>query len=400
MDKKLRIMLNSNAPYAPSGYGQQVRQFLPLIAKEGYPTACINFFGLEGGIINLDGITMYPRIASQWGDDAMLNHSKHFNADVVFTLQDIWTLDVNTLKQLATNKKRWIPIVPIDHEPVPPAIKERLNFAYRIVSYAPFGEKELKRQGMHSTYIPHTVETDIFKKMDKSEIRKGLGIPDDVFLFGMVAANKDMPPRKSFQEVMDAFARFHKEHPKSAIYFHTLTKQAGGFPIEEYAKVLGISDVIYHVEPYEQLYLIDAGSMARVYNSFDCLLIPSQNEGFGVPIIEAMACEVPVITTDFTAMRDLVEDGKTGYKVKVERKRFTPLLSYVAVPDVDDLYKKMEKMYETDREKMGKAGRKFVVENFDLNVVWERHWKPFLSKLEKEVYPQVTIPVKEKIEVS
>jgi glycosyltransferase involved in cell wall biosynthesis len=385
-EKKLRVMLNSNSPWSPSGYAQQVLQFLPRIQQEGYPTAMIDFYGLEGGRIMLDGVMHYPKIASQWGDDAMINHGKHFNADVIFTLQDIWVLDVNTLRILAEQKRRWIPIVPIDHEPMPPAIKERLRLAYRIVTYSKFGHEEAQRQGFHSTYIPHTVPTKVFYKYPKNEVRKAMGIPEDIFLFGMVAANKDNPPRKSFQEVMDAFKLFHDAHPKSGLYFHTLTKQAGGFQIEEYAKVLGIENCVYHGDPYDMLYLVGETDMPKIYSSFDCLLAPSQNEGFGVPIIEAMACEVPVITTDFTAMRDLVENGKTGYKVKVAYKRFSPLGSYVAIPDWMDIHDKMEKIFVDDRERMGKAGRKFVIENHDLDLIWNNNWLPFLSVLEKEIY--------------
>lgn len=383
---RLRVMVNTNAPFCPSGYGQQARMFMPKMVKEGYPTACIAFYGLEGGILNLDGMWMYPKIGSQWGEDAMLYHSNHFKADVIFTLQDIWTLDPNALRQLAKEGKRWIPILPVDHEPIPPAILDRCRMAYRVVSYSPFGHEELLRHGYHSTYIPHTVDMNAYQKRDRSEARKRLGIAEDVFLFGMVAANKDNPPRKSFQEVMDSFKLFHDKHPKSALYLHTFTRQAGGFPIDDYAKVLGIQDVVYHGDFYDMMFNIQPEDMSYIYSCFDCLLAPSQNEGFGVPIVEALACEVPVITTDFTAMRHLVEDGVTGYKIKVAYKRFTPLLSYVAIPDVADLYEKMEKIYTDDRVKMGKAGRKFVEENFELEMVWQNHWIPFLRALEKEIY--------------
>jgi glycosyltransferase involved in cell wall biosynthesis len=398
MSKKLRILMNTNGPWCPSGYANQAAQLLPLMAKEGYETACIAFYGLEGGIINLDGVWYYPRIASQWGDDAMIQHSKHFNADVVFTLQDIWTVDPKTFRTLHENGKKWIPIVPIDHEPIPPGIHDRLRAAYRIVSYSPFGYRELKRVGLHSTYIPHTTDTSYMKKLDKAEMRKQMGIPEDVFLFGMVAANKDNPPRKSFQHVMDSFKEFHDRHPKSAIYFHSMPEQHGGFNIKQYASYLGITNCVYHADPYEMLFLIQTPDMARIYSAMDCLLAPAQNEGFGIPLIEAAACEVPVITTDFTAMRDLVLDGKTGYKVKVLEKRFTPLGGYVAVPDWRDLLNKMERVYVDDREKMGKEGRKFVVDNFDLNLVWETKWKPFLSRLEEECYPLDTkVKVKDNV---
>jgi hypothetical protein len=83
-------------------------------------------------------------------------------------------------------------------------------------------------------------------------------------------------------------------------------------------------------------------------------------------------------------MRDLIDEGKTGFFSEVGYKRFSPLCSYVGVPDVKSIYKAMEKIYSADREKMGKAGREFV-KQFDTQLVFEKHWLPFLSKLEKEL---------------
>jgi glycosyltransferase involved in cell wall biosynthesis len=383
---KLKIMLSSNAPWSPSGYAQQAVQFLPLMAKEGYKTSCVAFYGLEGGNVNIEGVEYYPKIPGDtWGDSAVVNHQKHFKPDVIFTLQDIWTLNPEHLKKF----NKWIPIVPIDHEPTPPAILERLKLAYRVVTYSQFGHRQLKDEGIHSTYIPHTVKTDVFKPMGDDfnlELRKTLGIPADTFLFGVVAANKDNPPRKGFEFTLEAFKRFNQEYPNSALYFHTLLDQAGGFPIRHYAKHLGIEKHIYHTDPYNMLHTMQQSDMAQLYNVFDAYLSPSLNEGFGVPIIEAQSCGVPAIATDFTAMRDLIVDGETGYKIKVGSTRFTPLLSNVAVPDVNSLYESMVKVYKADRKAMGKKARDFILKNYDLDLVWKNNWMPFLEKLEKEIY--------------
>lgn len=382
-------MLNTNAVWVPSGYAQQARQFMPLIAKEGYETAIINFYGLQGGIINLDGIWQYPAMDSQWGDDAMIHHGKHFNADVIMTLQDIWTLQIPTLEKLAQDGRRWIPIVPIDHEPVVPAVYNRLKYAYRIISYSPFGHEELKRRGMHSTYIPHTVDKLVTYKHDKAECRKQLGLPQDYFMFGMVAANKDNPPRKGFQHTLDAFSEFVKKYPNSGIYFHTHADMQNGFPIKNYAKSLGILEKLYFVDTYDHMYGISPQDMAKVYSALDCYLSPSENEGFGVPIIEAQACEVPVLATNFTAMRDVLVNDKTGYHINVARKRYSPLQSYVAEVDTAHLLQLMERIYEmkeSKRKRMGVAGREFIHENFELSKVFDNKWKPFLQTLESEIY--------------
>ena len=380
MKRKLRILFNSNAPFAPSGYGQQMADLLPLI-KEHADVGIVCFFGLEGGVTEWKGIPCYPKISDQWGADGMVEHAKHFKADCVISLQDIWTLNLNILKHV----KNWIPICPIDHETVVPAISERLKMAYRIITYSKYGKRSLDNIGLHSTYIPHTVDTNVFKKGKKSEIRKSIQIPEDYFLFGMVAANKDNPPRKSFQEVMDAFKIFHDKHPKSALYIHTILEQSKGFPIEQYAKFIGIKDAICKPKPYDMLYNISKKQMSNVYSAMDCLLAPSTNEGFGVPIAEAQACEVPVITNDFTAMPDVIDPEVTGFLTKVIRKRYTPLGSYVGIPDTQSIYKNMERMFKADRVKMGKAGRKFVIKNYNLNTIFKDKWIPFIHKLESEL---------------
>jgi len=162
--------------------------------------------------------------------------------------------------------------------------------------------------------------------------------------------------------------------------------QQGGFPIRQYAMLLGLNAFIFHPPPYEMLFKIKRPDMAKIYNTFDCYLSPSLNGGFEVPIVEAGACEIPTITNDFTAMRDLVEEGVTGYKCEVAYKRFTPLASYVGVPSMKSIYEKMELMYKVDRQEMGKKMRNFVVKNFDTKTVFKTKWIPYLSLLEKEIY--------------
>ena len=383
--KKLRIMFSSNAIWSPSGYAQQMQDLLPLIRDEGYPLAISNFYGQEGGVFLLDGILQYPKMGHPWGSDAMVVHSQDFNADVTITLQDIWVLDDNNIREL----KRFCPIVPVDHDPIPMGIFNKLKLAYKIITYSKFGFHQLEKLGTASTFIPHTVNTELFVNSNKkAEIRKTLGIPEDMFLFGMVAANKDNPSRKSFQEVLDAFKRFQDKYPNSGIYFHVLLQQQGGFPIDTYANAIKIKN-IYNTPPYTQLLKVSKADMVKIYNSIDCLLAPSTNGGFEVPLIEAGACEVPAITNDFTAMKDLVIEGVTGYKTKVAYKRYTHLQSYIGIPSVDSLYEKMEAVYATDRVKMGKEARKFVVENFDLKTTFNTKWKFWLERTEKELYPNL-----------
>ena len=177
--------------------------------------------------------------------------------------------------------------------------------------------------------------------------------------------------------------RFRRNHKDAALYLHTLYHREGGFPIETYLDTVGVREAVFTLEDYTKMFLLDDKAMARLFSCFDCLLNPSTHEGFGVPIIEAMACGVPVIANNFSSMRDLVEDGVTGYKTESAGKRFTPIGSYVSEPCPESLYSLMETIYADDREGMGRRCRSFVEQHFDTNLVRDRHWYPFLEKLKQ-----------------
>ena len=67
---------------------------------------------------------------------------------------------------------------------------------------------------------------------------------------------------------------------------------------------------------------------------------------------------IPVITTQATGCCDSIRDGETGFFVDHNEK---------------ELEQALRKLYgdATLRERMGKAGRKFVEENFKQEIVWE-----------------------------
>jgi glycosyltransferase involved in cell wall biosynthesis len=55
--------------------------------------------------------------------------------------------------------------------------------------------------------------------------------------------------------------------------------------------------------------------LVRVYNSAQIVVSPSLYEGFGLPAAEAQACGAPVVATKAGALKEIVEDGRTGISV-------------------------------------------------------------------------------------
>ena len=102
--RRLRILWSSNSVFVSSGYGTQSRNILYRMLDAGYPTAHIGFSEDVGGIFGLDGLTIYPRLRDLFGEDACIAHARDWRADVTFTFQDIWVLDVAKLRHF----RRWI----------------------------------------------------------------------------------------------------------------------------------------------------------------------------------------------------------------------------------------------------------------------------------------------------
>jgi glycosyltransferase involved in cell wall biosynthesis len=385
--RDLRIAWNSNAFWSQSGYGVFSRDLVTRLHKDGWPIACIDFYGHEGNAITVDGILHYGKMGDPFGSDALLHHGKDFGANVFMSMQDVWTLDPNFLQQMPV----WIPYTPVDKYPLPGQILERLRYAYKILTFSKFGYESLLKQGYTSTLIYEGTDTNIFKPLDKSLTRKELGLPEDGFIFGSIAANKENPPRKGFQEMLDAFKLFYDNHKDAYLYFHTQQTAPGNFPILEYARYLGFGEHTYFLDQYKATYKADSTMVCKELNTFDVNLHPSQTEGFGLGIIESQSCGIPVIINRCHSMPELVVDNKTGWIAEPEKGRWTSENSYVFPVDVKSLYDKMELAYKTLHETntIAKDARENIVNNFNIDTIFEKQWIPFFEDLQEGLLPKV-----------
>lgn len=384
-DRRLRILWSSNSVWANSGYSVQSRDLLYRFLADGWQVAMSAFYGLEGGCITVNGLKCYPKMGEPWGADAMFFHQQDYKADCVFTFQNPWPIDPNWLFKV----KNWIAYIPIEFEDVSIPNYQRLSKAYRLISLSHFGHDMLLKKGLHSELILEAVDTKVFHPEDKMAVRKEVGLPtEDMFIWGMVAANKDNPPRKSFQHCMDAFKKFSDNHPdkKTAMYFHVLLQQQGGFPIQDYAAHLGISKQIYFTPFYDLMMKSPHPVINKYMNTFDVLLNPSSGEGFGLPVYEAQAVGVPVIVNDWTAMPESVIPGVTGEICKHGYKQWLNLGTTSAEPDFDSLYEKMETIYKYARdEKTKRACRDRIVKDFDIDDRVKKVWIPYLESLQTSI---------------
>jgi FkbM family methyltransferase len=124
--------------------------------------------------------------------------------------------------------------------------------------------------------------------------------------------------------------------------------------------------------------------MVALYNSFDVLMNATRGEGFGIPILEAQACGVPVIVTDFSAMPELCF---AGWKVGYTDREFTYQGSYQVLPSVTDIADALEEAYQmNDEQRAGmRAQARAGALTYDADLVTTEYWKPALEAIEARI---------------
>jgi glycosyltransferase involved in cell wall biosynthesis len=390
------ISFVSNTPGQPTGYGQQGGLLVERMVRHGLKVAALSNYGLEGkpGELEFAGkkIPHYPRGFKQYSDDVIPQWHEDFKAqhpdvaDAIFTLYDVWVY--NDLPPRSDFPARFISWVPLDHSSLPPAVaKWLLRPNVTPVTMSPHGQRQLEAAGISSTYIPHAVDTKVFKHREKMadgvNAREYLGVKPDEFLCGVVSANKanQIVHRKAYAELVLAWSIFVKAHPTAKLYIHAEPSGImGGFDLPTLLQACGVpGDSIIFPEMNRLRAGYSQEDMAALYSAFDVLANPSYGEGFGVPVIEAQSVGTRVISSGWAATQDLVaEDGwlLQGYPFWDE-----PQKAWFQIPSVDSIVNALSEAFKADRGP-SRVARDFASQ-FDVEKVFRWGWLPFFREFFK-----------------
>lgn len=401
-----RLLYSSNAPWSNSGYGVQSRSLLPRLAQlpefGGIQNiAMFAWYGLQGGMHNIDGLRVYPAGMDPYGNDIIDSHVRDFEANLVVSLIDVWVMRDTANK---VKPALWLPWLPIDHDPIPESVINALQGAHLALSYSKWASELMTKTGIKNEYIPHGVEPSIYRvdpDVDKvSRFKRDvLRTPEGGHLTVMVAANKGYPDRKAFQVQMRAWAKFAKDKPDARLYVHTdPTPMLGGLDLFKLAASLGVVDKVMFPDRYKYFTGLPAEFLALVYNCADAFLGAAMSEGFGIPIIEAQACGVPVIVNDFSAMPELV---RWGYKIEPRDMIWTPQNSWQAWPDhagITDALCELHGQWESTGNKWPMSKRLQAQDAIHSEYNWDQivaeQWGPLMKRLSGEiVQPKSIEPV-------
>jgi glycosyltransferase involved in cell wall biosynthesis len=374
----VRIIFHSNAPWTTSAYGQQTALFAPLIRDLGHEVIISAFHGLTGGAVTWQDMLVLPGCTPSdvYGAALLKEHVRETAADLVITLSDIWVMEPGELRNIPV--AHWMPV---DCMPLSSMDMMCLQVSgARPVAMSEFGQLELAQAGYTPLYVPHGIHPAFLGDLpSREEARARLGLGGE-FVIGMNAANKDAF-RKGSGEQFWAFAKFHAKHPDSVLLVHGADHDKGAIDLRALAKSLAITDAVRFPDPY--LYRtgqIGVSDMAAWYAALDLYSGCSWAEGFGIPVVEAQACGVPVVVTDGSAMGELCG---AGWLVGAEPVWNPMHNAWWRKPLTDGIYKVYEvaylrgKAYHARRAK----AREFA-QRYEAGLVAQQYWKPALEALE------------------
>jgi glycosyltransferase involved in cell wall biosynthesis len=387
---KAAISWYSNSLNQPTGYGTQSKQVISRLVQAGHKVAMLSNYGGEGVNTFIETgageIPHYSRGMNQYSTDVLPLHYSHFSAEnpdlpsLLITLYDVWVLDNPALDNIPIAS--W---TPIDHQPAPEKVLAWLKKPnVTPIAMSKFGKSMVEGAGLESEYIPHAVETSVFKPTkDLPEGISGLEFVggEDKFVVGMNFANKagGFIHRKAVSENFLAFAIFASKHDDVILYLHTepFGKQSG-FVLPTILQACGVPpEKVKFVDPVGYQYGISAETLAAIYSAWDVGLFCSYGEGFGVPQVEAQACGVPIITSNFAASTELASPD--SYLVNGQPFWDAGQNAWFNIPLVTGIVEALEQAYQRGRKEFPDTVA--FAKQYDADKVFNDSWKPLIKKL-------------------
>jgi len=385
----MRILWYGNPPDAASGYGVQARLFGPRLQALGHEVAFaantrVNLPRAQwrSDLFDEDGtgqppFTVYSEGIIDHGVDSLRWHYQDWQADLLLMLTDAWQITPGTVEgcRVAT----WLPI---DAHKVGVRDRQFLDATGATpIAMSRHGQRCLADMGKPAPFIPHGLDTSVFHAgHDRAAIRDRMGIGPKTFAVGVNAQNVR---RKALVQAVDGFAAFHVKHPDSVLFLHSTIQRADpGSPyLPAVIEELGIKGAVRWANHYALVTCQQTDEeMAEWHTAMDVLLNPSMGEGFGIPIIQSLACGTPVIAGRNSAQAELV-GYDTGWLVGGVRDWNDGHQAWWVLPDPEEITKCLGLALDKAGGKRLACARAGAL--FDADVITERDWKPFLEGLDK-----------------
>lgn len=393
---KKKILVIADSPLAPSGVGTQTKYMIEGMLRTGE----FSFVCLAGAIKHHS----YKPIKIEPYEDDWIIHpvDGYGNPDIIRDVIDhykpdaLWFMtDPRFYVWLWSIEDEIRPNVPMiyyhvwDNYPYPKFNKNYYDSNDLICTISKVTDDIVRNvsPSVECIRVQHAVDTDIFKKRDKSEyinfVQNAKSENKMVFFWN----NRNARRKQSgtlifwFKEFLDKIG-----HDKAMLVMHTEPQDPNGQNLEEIIKELNLDKgqvVISTVKlPPDQL--------SYFYNMADCTINIADAEGFGLATLESLACETPIIVNMTGGLQEQVTDGEDNWFGIGIQPASKSIIGSQDVPYIyedrlakEDFLEAILDFYNTtkeDREKMGYEGRQHVLKNYGLST-YVGNWYQVFQKV-------------------
>ena len=291
-----------------SGFGRIGNEVSKRLVMRGHllKGAGVNYTGWENNAVPFH---VYPLAGRDiWAE--LTNLVNQHQPDVVVMCQDFpYSVTLYRACRINWSKVAFLCITPVDGTPIEPDWLDLVDDIDGTMVISRFGVEAMRRQGRHVALCHPGVDTGHFKPAtaaEKRELRLKAGIDPDAFVVGMFAMNQG---RKNIPATLQTFFEFARDKPFARLLLDMEADTPGaGFNIPKICKQHGwdVKRIIFRAK------LVAKGllSLRDRYCLLDAHSVISFREGFGLPLLESMACGVPAVALDWCSGTEICGDGK------------------------------------------------------------------------------------------
>lgn len=202
--------------------------------------------------------------------------------------------------------------------------------------------------------IPNFIDLEKFKKQKKDHFKKAICPHGEA----LIVHTSNFRKVKRVGDVITIFCNILKELPAKLLLIGDGPERVR---VESHCRELGICDDVRFLGKLE--------AVEEVLSVADLFLMPSEKESFGLAALEAMACEVPVISSNAGGLPELNIDGVTGF--------------LCAVGDTDDMARKALHVLDKNNLPKFKENALKRARDFDISRILPQYESYYQQVMEK-----------------
>ncbi|WCK56172.1 glycosyltransferase family 4 protein [Aneurinibacillus sp. Ricciae_BoGa-3] len=229
--------------------------------------------------------------------------------------------------------------------------------------------------------MPLGVDTNIFRR--QSPLLEIEGKRNFAFL--TLASSWDS--RKGFESLLRAFfEEFREDEDVSLIVKTRVASQEETF--QQQSRINQIAEEISGIRRHSVILISTRENwtdarLAQLYNSANCYVLPTHGEGWNMTVMEAMAVGLPVITTNWSAHLDFI-NNTNGYLIEVQGFQKIHAWNtdlFYSQPNKEHLKHLMRHVYQNPSEAVQKA--RIAQEMVTNNYTWAKSAKRMLNRIQE-----------------